>query len=80
LKGTEIAIKKIRTSFEKQIERTNKKFELKGKIKKKIKLTNKSETNKKKERMPISNELNDDKWDFKKMIKANPVQPSELMI
>jgi hypothetical protein len=35
LKGTEIAIKKIRTSFEKQIERTNKKFELKGKIKKK---------------------------------------------
>jgi hypothetical protein len=48
LKGTEIAIKKIRTSFEKQIERTNKKFELKGKIKKKIKLTNESETNKKK--------------------------------
>jgi len=47
LKGTEIAIKKIRTSFEKQIERTNKKFELKGKIKKKIKLTNESKQIKK---------------------------------
>jgi hypothetical protein len=38
---------RIRTSFEKEIKRINTNFELKGKIKKKIKLTNESKINKK---------------------------------
>jgi len=41
LKDKEIAIKRIKILFKKKIERTNKKFELKGKIKKN-KLTNES--------------------------------------
>jgi hypothetical protein len=32
-----------------------------------------------KQRILISNELNDDGWDLKKMIEANPTQPSELV-
>jgi hypothetical protein len=59
LKDREIAIKRINTSLEKKIERTNKIFELKGKIKKKIKLTNESKKIKK-QRIPTFNELNDD--------------------
>jgi len=41
LKDKEIAIKRIKILFKKKIKRTNKKFELKGKIKKN-KLTNES--------------------------------------
>jgi hypothetical protein len=59
LKDREIAIKRINTSLEKKIERTNKIFELKGKIKKKIKLTNESKKIKK-QRISTFNELNDD--------------------
>jgi len=68
LKDREIAIKRINTSLEKKIERTNKIFELKGKIKKKIKLTNESKKIKK-QRIPTFNELNDDGWNILKIIK-----------
>jgi hypothetical protein len=46
MKDKKIEIKRIRTSFEKKIERINKFFELKGKIEKKIKLTNESKIKK----------------------------------
>jgi len=68
LKDREIAIKRINTSLEKKIERTNKIFELKGKIKKKIKLTNESKKIKK-QRISTFNELNDDGWNILKIIK-----------
>ena len=68
MKDREIAIKRINTSLEKKIERTNKIFELKGKIKKKIKLTNESKKIKK-QRIPTFNELNDDGWNILKIIK-----------
>ena len=68
MKDREIAIKRINTSLEKKIERTNKIFELKGKIKKKIKLTNESKKIKK-QRISTFNELNDDGWNILKIIK-----------
>jgi len=62
LKDREIAIKRINTSLEKKIERTNKIFELKNKIEKKIKLTNESKKKKNKEYQFLTNSMMTDKF------------------
>ena len=55
------------TSFErKQLRGQTKNLNCRAQLKKKIKLTNEY---KKKQRIPMSNKLNDDEWDFFKIIK-----------
>jgi hypothetical protein len=70
LKDREIAIKIINTSLEKKNWEDKQNFLIEGQNWKQIKLTNESKKIKK-QRIPISNKLNDDGWNFLKIIKNN---------
>ena len=70
MKDREIAIKIINTSLEKKNWEDKQNFLIEGQNWKQIKLTNESKKIKK-QRIPISNKLNDDGWNFLKIIKNN---------